>query len=406
MRALCCLEAPPVISTTWRSAVPSKNKRVRVERGLYRTGNYYYACATPPGSRAVAWRALGQVGLMEARRLRDKFAADVQGTQTAPSRPRVTFNDVAAEWLGEQNARLDAGEMSPRTFEIYEVGLRRHVLPALGARQLRSITPDELVAWIRSMRAAGYAPHSVHNYWAPLHLVLGYAVRHGIIPASPADRLTSAERPKPGSGSRRFLSKPQMAQLLAAAPDRYRVAIACALFSGMRLSELLGLVWSDVDFVGQALCVRYQMSRQGARTALKTPAARRDVVLMSQLGAELRRLRLASPFSRDRDLVFCASSGGTIGHRNLTARGLTKAAQRAGLEGVSFHVLRHTFASLLIAQGRDPVFVSRQLGHANAAITLKVYAHLFDAARHAREAREQLELDFGALLAPPRDSSG
>ena len=142
--------------------------------------------------------------------------------------------------------------MSPRTFEIYEVGLRRHVLPVLGSRQLRSITPDELVAWIRGMRAAGYAPHSVHNYWAPLHLVLGYAVRHGIIPASPADRLTSAERPKPGSGRRRFLSKPQMEQLLSAAPDRYRVAIACALFSGVRLSELLGLIWADVNFGEQA----------------------------------------------------------------------------------------------------------------------------------------------------------
>lgn len=65
---------------------------------------------------------------------------------------------------------------------------------------------------------------------------------------------------------------------------------------------------------------------------------------------------------------------------------------------VTFHVLRHTFASILIAQGHDPVFVSRQLGHANAAITLNVYAHLFDAARHAAKARERLEADYGLLL--------
>jgi integrase len=61
-------------------------------------------------------------------------------------------------------------------------------------------------------------------------------------------------------------------------------------------------------------------------------------------------------------------------------------------------VLRQTFASILIAKGYDPVFVARQLGHANAAITLKVYAHLFDAERHASEAREGLEADYGALL--------
>jgi integrase len=65
---------------------------------------------------------------------------------------------------------------------------------------------------------------------------------------------------------------------------------------------------------------------------------------------------------------------------------------------VTFHVLRHTFASILIAQGHDPVFVSRQLGHANAAITLRVYAHLFDAERHAAKARKRLEADYGRIL--------
>ena len=77
---------------------------------------------------------------------------------------------------------------------------------------------------------------------------------------------------------------------------------------------------------------------------------------------------------------------------------MAKAADSAGLDGVTFHALRHTFASILIAQGRDPVFVSRQLGHTNAAITLRVYAHLFDAERHAREAREGLESEYGAFF--------
>jgi integrase len=97
---------------------------------------------------------------------------------------------------------------------------------------------------------------------------------------------------------------------------------------------------------------------------------------MPELAAALRRHRLASPFSGDCDLLFCSDKGRTVGHRNLTGRGLTKAATRDGLAGVSFHVLRHTFTSILIDQGHDVVFVSRQLGHANPSITLKVYAHL------------------------------
>jgi integrase len=141
--------------------------------------------------------------------------------------------------------------MSPRTFESYEMALRRHVLPEFASRQARSIQTDELVGWIRRMRSAGYAPHSVHNYWAPINLVLRFAVRRGVLPANPADRLTSSERPKTGGSRRRFLDRHDVSNLLATAPARYRVAIACGLFSGLRLSELLGLTWKPSTSEGR-----------------------------------------------------------------------------------------------------------------------------------------------------------
>jgi integrase len=272
------------------SIVPSKEKRVRVERGLYKAGDVYYPCATPPGSRSAVWKSLGAVAIMEARRRRERFAADIQMRLPATPRVRATLAEVAGEWLGEQRARLEAGEMSVRTFEIYEVALRRHVLPALGSRQVRAITPDELVTWSRRMRSA-YAPHTVHNYWGALHLVLGYAVRRGVIAGNPAARLTSSEQPKPGSSRRRFLSRAEIGKLLDAAPDRYRVALTCSVFSGLRLSELLGLTWRDVDFERGVIQVTHQLARDGSRQSLKTPAARRDVVLMPELAAALRRHR-------------------------------------------------------------------------------------------------------------------
>ena len=376
----------------------STPKRVRVERGLYRAGATYYACATRPGARSASWRSLGTVGLMEARRLRDRFAAEVQTTPAAVTNVRMTFAELADAWLAEQRTRVQVGELAPRTLEIYEVGLRRHVLPVFGALQLRAIAPTQLVTWIRSLRAAGYAPDSVVGFWRPLHLVLGHAVRHGVIAANPADRLTASERPSPGPSRKRFLTRGEMRRLLEAAPAGYRTAIACGLFSGLRLSELLALTWRDVDLDERVLRVRHQLGRHGQHAPLKTPAARRDVILMSRLAHELDALRTSARFRADSDLVFCAASGRTIGHRNITGRGLAKAAQRAGLEGVTFHALRHTFASILIAQGRDPVFVSRQLGHTNAAITLRVYAHLFDAERHARAAREDLDAEYGELI--------
>jgi integrase len=377
--------------------MPSKHKRVRVDRGLYKTGDIFYACVTPPGSRSAMWKSLGRVGIMEARRRRDRFAAEVQNTAPTLPRPRATLAEVAADWLDVQRLRLKAGEMSPRTFEIYEVALRLHVLPALGSRQVRGITPDDLVAWSRRMRAR-YAPHTVHNYFGALQLVLGHAVRQGLIAGNPAASLTSSERPKPGASRKRFLTRPEIEALLDAVSDRYRAAVTCALFTGLRLSELLGLTWADIEFDRSVIRVTDQLARDGSRGPVKTPAARRQVVLMPELSALLRRHRLASPFSQDHDLVFCSDRGRTIGHRNLTARGLTKATTRARLKGVTFHALRHTFASILIDQGHDVVFVSRQLGHANVSITLKVYAHLFDDERHGNNARQQLQNEYGPLL--------
>jgi integrase len=84
--------------------------------------------------------------------------------------------------------------------------------------------------------------------------------------------------------------------------------------------------------------------------------------------------------------------------RNLSKRGLDPSRTRAGLQEVTFLALRHTFASILIAQGNDVVFVSRQLGHSKVSHTLDMYADLFHAARHAREARDGLERDFRDLL--------
>ena len=140
------------------------------------------------------------------------------------------------------------------------------------------------------------------------------------------------------------------------------------------------------------------MSRQGKRMPLKTRAAHRAVVLMPALAGVLRRHRLASPRSDGGELVFQSSTGATMGYWSLQDR-FNAAASAAGLEGVTFHTLRHTFASILISQGRDVEFVARQLGHAQTSTTLDVYSHLFDARRHAEQARDALEADFGQILA-------
>ncbi len=116
----------------------------------------------------------------------------------------------------------------------------------------------------------------------------------------------------------------------------------------------------------------------------------------------LRERWLASPFKAPHHMVFCTTLGRGLDYRDvgehfratLKRSGITTAGGR-----LTLHSLRHGFASLLIARGLNVVFVSRQLGHSNPSITLKVYAHLFDHADHATAAREALDINYAAMTA-------
>jgi integrase len=202
----------------------------------------------------------------------------------------------------------------------------------------------------------------------------------------------------------RILRSEEIDALLRAATPAYRPLLATAVFTGARQSELLGLQWADVDFDGGVVHVRRQLDRSGSYSEPKTPTALRAVVLMPSLAALLKEHQARSPHGGATDPVFATATGRPMYYRNVTRRGLAAAITKAGLarEGetrLRFHDLRHTYASLLISQGLNVVFVSRQLGHASPSMTLNVYAGLYDAVEHARRAAEGLEAAFSAMLA-------
>jgi site-specific recombinase XerD len=113
----------------------------------------------------------------------------------------------------------------------------------------------------------------------------------------------------------------------------------------------------------------------------------------------LREHWLASPHKRPNDLVFGSRAGRGLDYRHV-GDAFRAAVKRSGVTApgrLSLHSLRHGYASLLISQGLNVVFVFRQLGHANASITLSIYAHLFERADHAETAREALDASHTAM---------
>jgi integrase len=112
----------------------------------------------------------------------------------------------------------------------------------------------------------------------------------------------------------------------------------------------------------------------------------------------LREHKLASAFSAEDGVVFCSHAGTPIEPRNLVRRGLAPALRAAGLPRLRWHDLRHVAASSLIAAGLAADDVARILGHSSAAVTLRVYAHDFDARSRHERVRDSIDASYAGLL--------
>jgi integrase len=372
---------------------------VNVERGIYfrqtATGRRYEIGYQGSDGR-WRWRVVDG-GLKQARAARAEVISKLaRGERVAPG--RQSFAEVADAWL------VTKTRLAPRTRQRYDEILRVHLLPRFAARRISDICEDDVLRLIAEAEAAGSSPGTARKTLVVLSGVLDHAVRRGMISANPVKRLQRGERPVVERREMRILDRDGIGRLLAAADDRYRPLLATALFTGLRLGELLGLTWTDIDLAGGLAKVRKQLDRRGARVRPKTERAIREVELMPALARTLqvhKEQQFALGHARADDFVFCTAIGTPLHYRNVVRRGLDAAVARANLASnprLRFHDLRHTFASLLIAEGLDVVFVSRQLGHASTSVTLNVYAHLFDRETHGRRARAALEDSFGKTL--------
>jgi len=383
-------------------------RRKRVERGIYRQENGTYGVYVLVHGKP-RYKAVGKK-LAEARRRRDLLSAKaLRGDLAAPS--TLTFSELAETWIEGFEAQVRSGERAERTHEHYRYHLDRHLLPALGRKRLQEISTDDCARLIVSMRAQGLSPKTIAGALVPLGRVFSLALRRELVTDNPLRRLERSERPRITRREQRVLTHDEITRLLAASLPSYRPFLASALYTGMRLSELLGLTWDEVDFEAGLIRVRYQLSRArkdapARRVRLKTQNAVRDVPLLLQLAFLLKRHKLTSALSGADSYVFQTTLGTPLGSRNVERRGLGRAADIAGLnvDGLSrlrVHDLRHTFASHLIVDlGVDVAQVSRVLGHARPSITLDTYTHLFDQAAHAADIRDRMFMsDFARLLA-------
>src|SRR4051794_15906472 len=163
-----------------------------------------------------------------------------RGERVAPS--KLTLGEYVPVWLAGQEGRL-----RPKTITTYEGNLRLHVLPRLGRLRLGEIKTDDIASLASEMHRAGYAGWTIKGTVAALSGLLRHAARRGLIPENPVARLERGERPTTTEKEKRVLSADEIGRLLDAADAKYRPVLATAVGTGLRLGELLGLRWQDVD---------------------------------------------------------------------------------------------------------------------------------------------------------------
>ena len=378
------------------------------------------------------------------RAVADALREAVRGAQRGTLVPdeRQTVEEFLTRWL-QDVART---RVRPRTFVGYQAAVERHISPHLGRVRLAKLTPQHLQAWMATLEAKGVSSGRRRYARVVLRMALNTAIRWRLVPINVAMLI---DAPRTTTREIRPLSPDEARALLDACRDHPLDAfVTVALGCGLRLGEALGLQWSDVDLDGGTLQVCRAVQRFGGdasarrpllaerkriRSALKAiPRKRETAEARARLRSELHEVReafskvktsvqvteLKSDRSRrtialpavvikalrshrtrqlearlaagshwqDRGFVLTSSIGTPLEPRNVT-RQFKALLAVAKLPDMRLHDLRHSCATLLLAQGVNPRVVMETLGHSQVSLTLNTYSHVLPALQHEAAAR-------------------
>ncbi|MEA2827706.1 MAG: hypothetical protein QOG43_2145 [Actinomycetota bacterium] len=342
----------------------------------------------------------------EAQRFLNGVGADMQRGQWVDPALGTT---KLAHWV-EEFLRT-AHDLDPSTRATYERDLRRYVLPRFGDTAMCKIRKLDVRAWINDELGEGLAASSVHRHFRTLRRVLNVAVEHELLARSPCVGLSG---PRVEATEMRFLNAEEVRRVAEELPQQFRTLVYTAAYTGMRWGELIGLRRGSVDLAAPAITVVEQLvilDGSWVRKTPKTAAGRRRITLPAFL-AELLAVQLEERAGPGPDgLVFPNRAGNPIHPSSFNGNHWKPAKERAGIEGVRFHDLRHTAVAMAIAEGAHPKTIQARMGHASVQITLDRYGHLFPELDRAvaqgldRTFRAALRVIDGGLSEGPRDTA-
>lgn len=289
--------------------------------------------------------------------------------------PKTTVGVYLRSWLQGQGRDV----LKASTWTTYELAIRLHIIPTIGHISLGRLRAEHIDGMLAEL--TGMAPKGRRNVLNILSRILRVAELRGLVVRNPA---AVVERPRVSRAVRPSIGPADASRILAAVKgERLEALYVLALFSGLRMAELLGLRWEDVDFDAAELRVTYVLARSAGRYVLdepKTVTSRRVVSIDPDTLALLREHRsrqlaerLAAGVATEDGLVFLSPAGRPISGGWLTHH-WRDLADKAGIK-LRFHDLRHAHISLGAAAGVNPRVMADRVGHATTAMTLDRYTH-------------------------------
>ncbi|AJE81991.1 integrase family protein [Streptomyces albus] len=400
----------------YKTETDTNGKETRVKTDRHGTGLRYRA------------RYIGPDGTEKSKsfpdrqkRLAEQWLSHIEADMTRgqyidPKASRTTFRQFAESWLASQTT-------DPTTQVSVETRLRLHVLPRIGARPLDSFRPSHVQQLVRELEEDPMAGGYARTIYANLRAVLSSAVDDGLLNRNPCN--AKSVRPPANSPARVVPWLPeQVFRVRAALEDRYRAMVDLGAGCGLRQGEIVGLAEDDaVDFEAGAVHVVRQVKLIRGKAVFAPPKCgkERDVPLPTTVRDALRAhmdtwkpVAVTLPWKKPdgplvtKRLFFSNSANGIVWRSNFNTQEWKPALAAAGiipapLPGERYasarehgmHALRHFYASVLLDAGESIKAVSEYLGHADPAMTLRVYAHLMPSSQ--ARARHAVDLVFRPL---------
>lgn len=290
-----------------------------------------------------------------------------------------TLSVYLNEWIQRKKSKV-----SPRTYLAYDNVVRLHIIPAIGKVRLEKLTQRHVNRMLTDLEGR-LSPSSIDNVRRVLIVALNQAMKEDMVARNVASLSDTIPVPR---FEAKALTRAEADALISAASDsRYKLVYRLALSAGLRLGELLGLRWEDVDFENSVIRIRRQLQTvDGVRTLRepKTQKSRRTIPLPDSIMTALREQRNSQRIERLQaggkwvphwELVFMTPTGSPVSDATLR-RDFQRVSKNAGLEGLRFHDLRHSAASFMAAQGVHMSATQAILGHSQVTTTAQIYTHV------------------------------